>query len=145
MYIFTPQKNYNFSIKYLLENVSTWTYGGCCSSCSTLLLFVALLSLSREISSAVPGVLRQFPILLSQDNMASRQVAPQELVWSLSELDKQQMTQCEETIGARYRWSESICQDFKLIYRKRRQHKYKYDQVVSFLCPLKNSSFSCQV
>ena len=51
----------------------TWTYGGGCSSCSTLLLLVVLLSVNKEMSSAVVDF-KQFPIFLIQESIAAQQL-----------------------------------------------------------------------
>ena len=51
----------------------TWTYGGGCSSCSTLLLLLVLLSVNKEISSAVVDF-KQFPMFLIQASMAEQQL-----------------------------------------------------------------------
>ena len=53
--------------------VTTWTYGGGCSSCSTLLLLVVLLSVNKEMSSAVVDF-KQFPIFLIQESIAEQQL-----------------------------------------------------------------------
>ena len=65
------------------DYTTTWTYGyrAGCSSCSTLLLLVVLLSVNKEMSSAVVDF-KQFPIFLIQASMAEQQLEGGETIES---------------------------------------------------------------